>query len=71
MIYQESFKWAIEIFKVEVMLFPESANSYVCLAEAYMKSGEKDLAIKNYEKSLELNPNNDNAKKAIEDLRAK
>lgn len=45
--------------------------AYDSLGEAFMKTGEKDLAIKNYEKSLELNPNNDNAKKMLENLRKK
>lgn len=68
MIYQESFERAIEIFKLDVALFPKSANSYDCLAEAYMKADNKELAIKNYKKSLELNPENDNAKKMLEQL---
>jgi tetratricopeptide (TPR) repeat protein len=68
MIYQESFEQAIEIFKLDVGLFPKSANSYDCLAEAYMKAGNNELAIKNYKKSLELNPKNDNAKNMLEQL---
>jgi Tfp pilus assembly protein PilF len=31
--------------------------------------GQKDLAIKNYEKALELNPNNTNAQKVIKDMK--
>ncbi len=42
-------------------MFPESGNAYDSLAEAYMKAGEKDLAIKNYAKSLERDPGNRNA----------
>ena len=64
-------KKAIEIFKFVVSEYPESANAYDSLGEAYMKAGEKELAIKNYEKSLELNPKNENAKKMLEDLRKK
>jgi len=52
---------AIEVFKLNVEAFPESGNSYDSLAEAYMKAGQKELAIKNYARSLELNPNNRNA----------
>jgi cytochrome c-type biogenesis protein CcmH/NrfG len=33
---------------------------YDSLGEAYMKKGEKELAIANYQKSLELNPDNAN-----------
>jgi len=54
-------KEAIEVFKLNVALFPDSFNVYDSLGEAYMVVGEKELAIKNYKKSLELNPNNANA----------
>lgn len=62
---------AVEIFKMSVELFPGPFNTWDSLAEAYMKKGNKALAIKNYEKSLELNPKNDNAKKMLELLRRK
>ena len=64
-------KKAIEIFKFVVSEYPESANAYDSLGEAYMKAGEKELAIRNYERSLELDPKNENAKKMLEDLRKK
>lgn len=59
---------AIEIFKMAVEQFPQSFNTWDCLGEAYLKSGNKELAIKNYKKSLELNPKNDNAKNMLEQL---
>ena len=62
---------AIEIFKFIVSEYPESANAYDSLGEAFMKAGEKDLAIRNYEKSLELDPENENAKKKLGYLRKK
>lgn len=52
---------AIAIFKLNVEAFPESANVYDSLAEAYMNHGDRELAIANYRKSLELNPDNANA----------
>lgn len=51
-------KEAIEIFKLNIELFPESFNTYDSMGEAYMINGDKELAIKNYAKSLELNPKN-------------
>jgi hypothetical protein len=39
------------------------------LAEAYAIKGEKSLAIKNYEKSIALNPNNRSAREALEKLK--
>jgi tetratricopeptide (TPR) repeat protein len=59
---------AIEVFKLNVELFPESFNVYDSLGEAFMKSGDNENAIKNYQKSLELNPNNTNAKEMLQKL---
>ena len=36
-----------------------------------MKNGDKELAIKNYQMSLELDPKNNNAKEMIEKLKEK
>lgn len=54
-------KEAVEVFKLNVALYPASANTYDSLAEAYELSGEKTLAIANYRRSLELDPQNTNA----------
>jgi len=60
---------AIEVFKMNVGMNPQSANAYDSLGEAYMKNKNKELAIKNYKKSLELDPNNTNAKEVLKKLR--
>ncbi|HEY3385571.1 MAG TPA: serine hydrolase [Saprospiraceae bacterium] len=52
---------AIALFTVNIMEFPNSSNVYDSYGEALMKNGEKDEAILNYQKSLELNPGNTNA----------
>ena len=54
-------KEAIEIFKLNVEVYPKEFNTYDSLAEAYMTLKQNDLAIANYKKSLELNPKNENA----------
>jgi cytochrome c-type biogenesis protein CcmH/NrfG len=56
------------VFQRNVQDYPQSSNAYDSLGEAYMKTGQKDLAIKNYEKSLELNPKNDNGKEMLKKL---
>jgi tetratricopeptide (TPR) repeat protein len=61
---------ATELLKLNVQVFPTSSNAYDSLAEAYMKSGQKQLAIDNYKKSLELDPDNDNAKEKLKTLEA-
>jgi hypothetical protein len=41
--------------------FPNSANPYDSLGEAYLKDGNEKLALLNYEKSIDINPNNNYA----------
>ena len=57
---------AITVFKLNVEAYPESSNVYDSLGEAYMKNGDFEPALENYRKSLELNPNNDNARQIIQ-----
>ena len=59
---------AIEIFKLNTEAYPQGFNTYDSLGEAYMVHGDKELAIANYKKSLELNPQNGGAKTALAKL---
>jgi len=59
---------ALEIFKLNVEVFPKASNPYDSLGEVYLKKSDSILAITNYKKSFELNPANDNAKKILIDL---
>ena len=61
----------IEVFKLNVDMFPNSSNVYDSLGEAYMTNGDKKLAIDNYKKVLELKPGDENAKKMLEKLENK
>ncbi|GAB2518669.1 serine hydrolase [Spirosoma aerophilum] len=54
-------KEALELFKLNVDLYPESWNVYDSLAEGYERLGNSALAVKNYTRSLALNPDNKNA----------
>ena len=60
---------AIEIFKLNVEAYPNSANVYDSLAEAYSLSGNKPEAIKNYERALKLNPNFSSSLDALKKLK--
>lgn len=61
---------ALELFKLNAQLYPSSANTYDSLAEAYEATGEPDLAIQNYRRSLSLNPANANATEHLHKLAA-
>lgn len=65
---QHFFIQAIETFKTNVNLFPNSWNAYDSYAEALLVDGQKDEAIKMYRKSIELNPNNENGKKVLQEI---
>jgi tetratricopeptide (TPR) repeat protein len=56
---------AIEIFKLNVEAFPESSNTWDSLGESYMKAGDLKKAEESYEKSLKLDPKNDNAQRML------
>jgi tetratricopeptide (TPR) repeat protein len=57
----KKFKEAIQILELNTEMFPRWWWTYNSLGEAYMALGEKELAIKNYKKSLQLEPANQNA----------
>jgi glyoxylase-like metal-dependent hydrolase (beta-lactamase superfamily II) len=61
---------ALEVFKLNVAAFPEAFNPYDSLGEAYLAAGNTELAIANYSKSLELNPDNDNARQVLQGIRS-
>lgn len=65
---EKKIKDAIEILKLNVESFPASFNVYDSLGEGYMADGNNELAIYNYKKSLELNPDNENAKDMLQQL---
>jgi CubicO group peptidase (beta-lactamase class C family) len=62
-------KDAIEVFKLNVEDYPQSFNVYDSLGEAYAVNGDTELAIKNYERSIELNADNTGGKEALKKLR--
>jgi predicted alpha/beta superfamily hydrolase len=69
MLYElKDMKKATAFFEYNISNFPKSANAYDSLGEAYMIKGDKDQAIKNYEKSLKLDPDNQNAARMIREL---
>ncbi len=57
------------IFEYNVGAYPQSSNVYDSLGEAYMMAGKKKLAIQHYQKSLDMDPQNQNAVLMLQKLR--
>lgn len=62
----KSYDNAIEVFKMNVALYPNSDNVYDSLADAYVITGDSLQAFNNYTKALEFNKRNKRAKRFIE-----
>ena len=60
---------AIKLFEFNVMAFPKSTDALDDLAKAYLDDGRKELAIKTYQKILEIDPNMEVVKEVIEKLK--
>ena len=60
---------AIEVLKLNTQLFPNSFNAYDSLGEAYAAAGNRELAVKSYEKSIALNPKSESGKVGLAKLR--
>ncbi len=59
----------IKVFLLATELYPNSSNLYDSLAEGYLFNGNEEKAIESFEKSLELNPQNQNAISRLEQLK--
>ncbi|MFN8346366.1 MAG: serine hydrolase [Spirosomataceae bacterium] len=68
MLSKGQLKQALAVFNLNVYLYPNSWNVYDSYGEALWKNGQNDEAIRMYKKSLELNPQNEYGKKALEML---
>lgn len=59
---------ALEILKLNTLFFRESFNTYDSYGEALAHLGKKREAIYMYQKSIELNPDNEGGKRALKEL---
>jgi len=62
---------ALALYKINIDMYPTSSNVYDSYGEALLKHGDKDSAIVNYKKSVELNPGNTYGIKALEKMGVK
>lgn len=61
-------KEALAVFDLIVEAYPNSFNAYDSRGEAYMAIGDKIASIKDYKKSLELNPRNTGGIEKLKEL---
>jgi cyclase len=61
---------AITLFQLAVREFPNDASGYDDLGAAFLRAGDKAAAIRNYARSLELDPQNDHARQMLIRLRS-
>lgn len=61
-------QYALEVFKINTLLFPKSGNTYDSYAHALAKLGKKQPAIAMYRKSIALSPGNEEGKRALQQL---
>jgi len=59
---------AVAIFKLNTAEHPISSNAFDSLGEAYLRNGEKDLAINSYQMAVKLNPTNGHAAAVLKQL---
>jgi CubicO group peptidase (beta-lactamase class C family) len=64
-------KDSVAILALAVEEYPASSNTFDSYAEALLKDGQKELAIKNYRRSLELDPKNANAAEQLKKLESR
>lgn len=60
---------AVAVFRLNAEQFPESGNVWDSLGEGLFAAGRRDEAIESYEKSLELDPDNENALEKLREIR--
>ena len=65
---QHKLNDALLIFKLNVELYPQSYNVFDSYGECLLELGKEQEGINAYNKSLELNPDNTNAKRVLAKL---
>jgi len=61
---------ALEVFRLNTVLYPKNANAWDSLAETYGALGNIEQAVKYYQKALKINPDYANANNIREMLKA-
>jgi len=70
LLFSEKTDQAIEFFTLNTEMFPDVANVWDSLAEAWRKKGDNAKALKFYKRALSIRPDMPSAKQAVEELEA-
>lgn len=65
---QDKMEKAIEVLVTNIKAHPDSYHAHQSLADAYAAMGNKKLAMEHYQRSLELNPENERVKDQLQAL---
>lgn len=68
---KDEFENALNVFKINIELYPNSSNTYDSTADAYTRMKDTANAIEYYKKALTINPENRSSKRALEKLTLK
>ena len=60
---------ALEWLNLNLEFYPKSSRTYQTMAQAHQRKNDKDSAIKDLEKAVELDPNNNQAKAQLQQLK--
>ena len=59
---------AIEVFRLQTELYPEVANSFDSLGDAYRRAGEAEQAAEAYRQSLDRDPGFAHSRRMLDEL---
>ena len=60
----------VSFSRLNAELYPNSAPTYAMMAQAYNRKNDKENAIRSLEKAVQLDPNNQQAKRMLDQLKA-
>ena len=60
---------AIALLQLNAEFYPKSSATYAVLGQAFTRKSDTANAIKSFEKAVELDPNNQNAKRQLDQLK--
>ncbi len=66
---QDKIDDAIILSSFNTKIFPSSSFAYYWLGEAYKKKGNRELAVTNYRKAIDINPDNTSAYEKLMELK--